>query len=203
MTVFVLLLIDWKNIEKYSISIPWQYITCSINFPKWANIKLAFVHSLIYQLYIAKSILKNIILMLHMLDDSEIFKAVKYIQTKNLFSHVWICLLCSIDQLHHLRYFAYKMHIHHKSNPKTIIAGATIFILYRDKKWLDYIVFQRIWYLDTNCGSWDITRTQIIMGGVYLVMSIDVERILYWNISKRNSLLSLFPSMIGLRVELI
>ena len=59
MTVFVLLLIDWKNIEKYSISIPWQYITCSIKFPKWTNKMLAFVHNLIYQLYIAKSILEN------------------------------------------------------------------------------------------------------------------------------------------------
>ena len=123
---------------------------------------------------------------------------------KNVFSHVWICLLYSIDQLQHLEMFFVWNECTSQIQPKNNNCGSYHFYIpYRDKKWLDYIVFQRIWYLDTNCGSWDITRTQIIMGGVYLVMSIDVERILYWNISKRNSLLSLFPSMIGLRVELI
>ena len=65
MTVFVLLLIDWKNIQKKCICIPWQYITCSIKFPKWTNKMLASVHNNLYQLYITKSILDNIMLMLH------------------------------------------------------------------------------------------------------------------------------------------
>jgi len=77
--------------------------------------------------------------MLHMLDDSEIFKAVigaeqniyKLKMYFSMFEFVFYVLLISfIIQ----RYFTYKMYIHHKSNPKTIIAGATIFILYRDKK---------------------------------------------------------------------